>query len=36
MTEEGTPSIVRQAQSCHIRYATNDPYALDRQLCKRI
>ena len=28
MTEEGTLSIVRQAQSCHIRYATNNPYTL--------
>ena len=32
MTEEGTLSIVRQAQSCHIRYATNNPYTLDRHL----
>ena len=32
MTEEGTLSIVRQAHRCHIRYATNNPYTLDRQL----
>ena len=32
MTEEATLSIVRQAQSCHIRYATNNPYTLAHHL----
>ena len=31
MTEEGTLSIVRRGNSCQVRYASNNPYGVDRQ-----
>ena len=34
MTEEGTLSIVRHGNSYQVRYASNHPYGMDRQLCE--
>jgi hypothetical protein len=31
MAEEGTLSIVRRGPIYHVRYASNDPYGIDRQ-----
>jgi len=31
MTEEGTLSIVRRGNTYQVRYASNNPYGMDRQ-----
>ena len=31
MTEEGTLSIVRRGNTCQVRYASNNPYGIERQ-----